>query len=182
MMSPPAWGWPAAIVKLLVTHADVPTRVGMARLPSVTLTPADGCPHPRGDGPPDKPRAGRRRRMSPPAWGWPGGRRVFQVSGGDVPTRVGMARNPQRLRFRQLRCPHPRGDGPRLSFIFQPCQLMSPPAWGWPVPDSCGGKGVFDVPTRVGMARACSRLQHSRLGCPHPRGDGPPKTSTRRTP
>ena len=32
MMSPPAWGWPAAMELLYRVAEDVPTRVGMARM------------------------------------------------------------------------------------------------------------------------------------------------------
>ncbi len=69
-MSPPAWGWPAEAVKLAGGFLDVPTRVGMARIPQHRGVLGGGGPHPRGDGPSQRIAQTSSSRMSPPAWGW----------------------------------------------------------------------------------------------------------------
>ena len=50
---------------------------------------------------------------------------------------------------------------------------MSPPAWGWPELAAATSEEQYDVPTRVGMARASAVYGVLTHGCPHPRGDGP---------
>ena len=54
---------------------------------------------------------------------------------------------------------------------------MSPPAWGWPGIIHFTFNGIDDVPTRVGMARGFDSALWDWLGCPHPRGDGPTRST-----
>ena len=112
LMSPPAWGWPAQRDSPALHCADVPTRVGMARGFLGHVIPSRRCPHPRGDGPDRGLPQEKISRMSPPAWGWPGGGTSSGVGVVDVPTRVGMARPSSSFGGASVRCPHPRGDGP----------------------------------------------------------------------
>src|ERR1039458_7073787 len=178
--SPPAWGWSAHDFFAQACGRVFPTRVGMVRRRRRRACFRFGIPHPRGDGP----RTTSSRRhvagYSPPAWGWSvgvGGGLVFALV---FPTRVGM------VRARLLRAgmwqgiPHPRGDGPSASAAGLFSLWYSPPAWGWSAHDffaqACGR--VF--PTRVGMVRRRRRRACFRFGIPHPRGDGPRTTSSRR--
>ncbi len=102
-------------------------------------------------------------RISPPAWGWPGGRALPGSHDHDFPTRVGMARADRSGAPRLLRFPHPRGDGPCLRLLIEQLDEISPPAWGWPAV-SMGMPWVqADFPTRVGMARACTNA--GRAAC-----------------
>ncbi len=92
LISPPAWGWPAASIVVLNLRFDFPTRVGMARTACSRSQKNWGFPHPRGDGPLLGFVEEQVGEISPPAWGWPG--TVIPTSGmdDDFPTRVGMAR------------------------------------------------------------------------------------------
>ncbi len=93
-MSPPAWGWPGRLMVALIVSADVPTRVGMARVNHILSGLLQRCPHPRGDGPVPRHSRPQGIPMSPPAWGWPAFPLVICAEALDVPTRVGMARTP----------------------------------------------------------------------------------------
>ena len=115
LMSPPAWGWPGSAIPLAHWAADVPTRVGMARLNDILILFDARCPHPRGDGPNVMQELADQNAMSPPAWGWPDKPLAGTPPPVDVPTRVGMARAIISLFIVSLRCPHPRGDGPQYS-------------------------------------------------------------------
>ncbi len=145
----------------------------MARRLIRSATCTQRCPHPRGDGPLRSLLSNRWLGMSPPAWGWPAKRGFPAYMTTDVPTRVGMARRIFAPSFGLLRCPHPRGDGPRRLVLRWSARMMSPPAWGWPEYEESTGEELEDVPTRVGMARQAHESPFSRIGCPHPRGDGP---------
>ena len=92
LISPPAWGWPAGRWKDIANRKDFPTRVGMARIGVTLVTPRRGFPHPRGDGPTEWRRGEPTKRISPPAWGWPGNHVLGLRENTDFPTRVGMAR------------------------------------------------------------------------------------------
>ena len=94
MFSPPAWGWSGGGVDPLVDHNVLPTRVGMVRNLSITLTASSRSPHPRGDGPNIQHVVQCPIMFSPPAWGWSGERVVRDVSESVLPTRVGMVRHP----------------------------------------------------------------------------------------
>ncbi len=133
-------------------------------------------PHPRGDGPRAGWRESRRHRISPPAWGWPGGGAVGGEIEGDFPTRVGMARMGKCSRRRWDGFPHPRGDGPERQYGYGGHFMISPPAWGWPVTAPIMHRHIFDFPTRVGMARNLPFRSATCYGFPHPRGDGPSVT------
>ena len=111
-MSPPAWGWPDAFSVTGEAAADVPTRVGMARPEFELAKIEERCPHPRGDGPTTPNLIRMSSSMSPPAWGWPANEILQMIESGDVPTRVGMARYLRTSSMSDMRCPHPRGDGP----------------------------------------------------------------------
>ena len=93
LMSPPAWGWPAVEKAKAEGQIDVPTRVGMARGDPQPYCVLRRCPHPRGDGPLLGISRTALHGMSPPAWGWPACLRCRALRVGDVPTRVGMARD-----------------------------------------------------------------------------------------
>ncbi len=172
-LSPRAWGW---TVVEQHAHEDVhvvPTRVGMDR-GCGTGRPARGrCPHARGDGPATSVRSASGTSLSPRAWGWtvPGPPRLSHLD--VVPTRVEMDRIPVGHRNRTRRCPHARGDGPKLPRRNPIQHSLSPRAWGWTgltfVPDQ--NYGV--VPTRVGMDRSDVRAGPELRCCPHARGDGP---------
>ena len=152
---------------------DVPTHVGMARAASTCGIRPMGCPHPRGDGPTVILMQELRLQMSPPTWGWPADAWQSRGGGFDVPTHVGMARMNASNSTETSRCPHPRGDGPRLPVATAHCRRMSPPTWGWPVTCALLVRGSNDVPTHVGMARSPCICAMARPRCPHPRGDGP---------
>ncbi len=130
-------------------------------------------PHPRGDGPATDSASSATAKISPPAWGWPEWQIRARQRTRDFPTRVGMARHPNREMPDHGRFPHPRGDGPR-SFAAHPVHFrISPPAWGWPAHTRAISNVVSDFPTRVGMARGGIGMHCSMYGFPHPRGDGP---------
>ena len=131
-ISPPAWGWPVVMLAPPGNASDFPTRVGMAR--RMPAFPRHGArfPHPRGDGPLTDGALISLAKISPPAWGWPGGNFRAKAALEDFPTRVGMARIMLNRVPRAIRFPHPRGDGPHGG-LDRSCRLsISPPAWGWP--------------------------------------------------
>ena len=135
--------------------------------------PLPRFPHPRGDGPPTCRRCLRDWKISPPAWGWPGGELPPNASELDFPTRVGMARTSTPPGRRAHRFPHPRGDGPKRRSKSPSTSSISPPAWGWPGITAPAQNQDEDFPTRVGMARALGFCPGGNGGFPHPRGDGP---------
>ena len=111
-ISPPAWGWPDSNLKAAQRSRDFPTRVGMARCLQGLVPLVFGFPHPRGDGPDHAFPPFGFRRISPPAWGWPGWRVLRCQPRDDFPTRVGMARILANSKHWLGRFPHPRWDGP----------------------------------------------------------------------
>ena len=172
-ISPPAWGWPVAIWAVSRHGRDFPTRVGMARPSPPALPCSPRFPHPRGDGPVGLWVHRVTVEISPPAWGWPAAAETNRQQEEDFPTRVGMARQIHSSRPRQVRFPHPRGDGPLYEPLWENTLKISPPAWGWPVMTVTTTTRNRDFPTRVGMARRLD-LRGSTAGrFPHPRGDGP---------
>ncbi len=117
--SPPAWGWPGGATMKRREDPVFPTRVGMARAPSPSMYSAPCFPHPRGDGPIRWLSSPSSRAFSPPAWGWPEVR-TSEVRAGEVfPTRVGMARERPGSPERLPSFPHPRGDGPPVSWRYR---------------------------------------------------------------
>ncbi len=156
---------------------DFPTRVGMARKEARPRTGGPRFPHPRGDGPKQLSLNGPTYEISPPAWGWPDVLAHHRPAVRDFPTRVGMARLDRRRERRQTRFPHPRGDGPRPPLTPPPSAGISPPAWGWPGRGKRLARPASDFPTRVGMARRQHPMSDYDLRFPHPRGDGPTRSS-----
>ena len=72
--------------------SDFPTRVGMARVTQSRMSAPGRFPHTRGDGPPAMAGGAYPTKISPHAWGWPEPMAQLETTGGDFPTRVGMAR------------------------------------------------------------------------------------------
>ncbi len=173
LISPPAWGWPGSPIGYICRFDDFPTRVGMARHRSSTWANGSRFPHPRGDGPSESKTASPVSKISPPAWGWPGGSVGREGGVEDFPTRVGMARGFGHWLVWLVGFPHPRGDGPWVWPTGEELLLISPPAWGWPVIHGGDEFRVEDFPTRVGMARSCVGGPPLPRRFPHPRGDGP---------
>ena len=92
-ISPPTWGWPAGQGSRPPRRFDFPTHVGMARRRRACRAPACRFPHPRGDGPSAEANHRNLQAISPPTWGWPDLRTARNLTRGDFPTHVGMARN-----------------------------------------------------------------------------------------
>ena len=173
MISPPTWGWPGMVRRVIAAEGDFPTHVGMARSGLVMGFPSMRFPHPRGDGPERKAAGRATAAISPPTWGWPDTHVPKPNRPVDFPTHVGMARLPWLPSSRLDRFPHPRGDGPRCSERRVRVLLISPPTWGWPVAGIRNDGFPSDFPTHVGMARPRRRGRRFQPGFPHPRGDGP---------
>ncbi len=171
--TPPAWGWPDAIVSDHPIPRVFPTRVGMVRPTARRAKGRRSFPHPRGDGPPgryDKPEP---FWFSPPAWGWSARVTLRLFLRLVFPTRVGMVRYGCPAGCRPSRFPHPRGDGPNFPRAGTVPRTFSPPAWGWSVLAVLLIHELPVFPTRVGMVRERSSLSSAKPGFPHPRGDGP---------
>ena len=115
--------------------------------------PCSRIPHPRGDGPLDLGREIVRKEYSPPAWGWSERREARRWRREVFPTRVGMVRSWDSMRYAAERIPHPRGDGPERDDANAAVGSYSPPAWGWSVAGELPGGGEAVFPTRVGMVR-----------------------------
>ncbi len=155
-MSPRAWGWSVGLSIRVRMGSDVPTRVGLVRPGSRSMSRQHRCPHARGAGPYMILALCLCAMMSPRAWGWSGLHVDHQRQGHDVPTRVGLVRTGTRSIRACRGCPHARGAGPH--------GIVSPPTWN------------ADVPTRVGLVRGALRGRRWRVGCPHARGAGPEST------
>ena len=152
--SPPAWGWSADPARRLARADVLPTRVGMVRRLSATLSPPNSSPHPRGDGPDKLAGLMIAVKFSPPAWGWSDLRHRPRRRSIVLPTRVGMVRVSPRSHAIPICSPHPRGDGPRGRSGVLRFPRFSPPAWGWSaLPRPAMGRGGV-LPTRVGMVRS----------------------------
>ncbi len=130
-------------------------------------------PHPRGDGPQTLQTLNFLTEISPPAWGWPAGKRLGHKKWTDFPTRVGMARSSSSRCLQEYGFPDPRGDGPHWRTERLQSTSISPPAWGWPGYRLNSSNGNGDFPTRVGMARPLDAIGEGTSRFPHPRGDGP---------
>ena len=96
--SPHAWGWSGGGYCYLMNVTVFPTRVGMVRGSNAWEPVMRGFPHTRGDGPFHLLRACVRRKFSPHAWGWSGQEGDVHHFPSVFPTRVGMVRNPVRIR------------------------------------------------------------------------------------
>jgi len=132
-----------------------------------------GSPHPRGDGPTMIEEIYFSIRFSPPAWGWSVNVSTEHVLDEVLPTRVGMVRTSGGSGLGTICSPHPRGDGPLIVIGRPPPALFSPPAWGWSVCPRPIRLKFSVLPTRVGMVRFGRLRSCCRRCSPHPRGDGP---------
>ncbi len=171
---PPARGWPRNGPHAGIFPAGAPARAGMARPVGSSAAWCRGCPRPRGDGPCRTNRPGPARPVPPPARGWPchGHRRALPDLG--APARAGMAPWKGLDGAFRTRCPRPRGDGPDQATDDTVLPEVPPPARGWPParpPRSAPRRGA---PARAGMAPRRGTQRQKPIGCPRPRGDGPP--------
>ena len=172
-LSPRTWGWSEINLWTRKTIEVVPTHVGMVRRQHVSLSNNARCPHARGDGPSVIADFTRQKELSPRTWGWSSApawscpiRRV-------VPTHVGMVRRSAASEALPPRCPHARGDGPRLRRWTSCSILLSPRTWGWSGLNQRMDMGKGVVPTHVGMVRTIRISNSTCISCPHARGDGP---------
>src|SRR5438128_459573 len=93
MCSPRAWGW---TVYAVPAHGDpvvFPTRVGMDRPASPSVSTLNGVPHARGDGPVFRKVVIAGTPCSPRAWGWTVAVATLAPEPPVFPTRVGMDRS-----------------------------------------------------------------------------------------
>ncbi len=171
--SPPAWGWSVFTEYVFAIEHVLPTRVGMVRQATMTVTDRICSPHPRGDGPSSSSSTMPTSWFSPPAWGWSAGRNTHMTDSPVLPTRVGMVRPSAMPAWRPAGSPHPRGDGPLMGKSVEVVVEFSPPAWGWSENKVCDFFQKRVLPTRVGMVRAAGAHTRSSTSSPHPRGDGP---------
>ncbi len=182
-LSPPAWGW--SVVWQFKTHAHQlsPPAWGWSALAISVRQTADGCPHPRGDGPSLRRRCCVEWLSCPhPRGDGPQQSFVKLQSTIVVPTRVGMVRLrmpcdnhadvvPTRVGMVRIqlvltdspRCPHPRGDGPRTPTSCDTSIRVVPTRVGMVRTSLARLSRHWDVvPTRVGMVRrhdGCPRVQ-----------------------
>ena len=171
--SPPARGWPVSTPRNSTAAPAFPARAGMARRQRKSFGRRRRVPRPRGDGPNLESQGARRKKRSPPARGWPerhhgyvSGRRAF-------PARAGMARSGPPAPGQSASVPRPRGDGPRRRFVTGVGRRRSPPARGWPAPESGAQTWRHAFPARAGMARPVRLRAQGPGRVPRPRGDGP---------
>ena len=172
MMSPRAWGWTGLCRGLRKVQCDVPTRVGVDRSKHSETGRTTRCPHARGGGPLVALGLQLLSEMSPRAWGWTDRDRRGVVRCVDVPTRVGVDRATRPPWRERTGCPHARGGGPKIQRHEARFVEMSPRAWGWTVDPAAHDCADVDVPTRVGVDRACSTNFQVCGRCRHARGGG----------
>ncbi len=173
LFSPPAWGWSAGCVSSTYSDAVLPTRVGMVRCSAYGPARGRRSPHPRGDGPLWPSSSTTPAAFSPPAWGWSEPVECVRRAGVVLPTRVGMVQRPGDEPSAGASSPHPRGDGPLSTLVYNISLKFSPPAWGWSDTDRILSVTINVLPTRVGMVRLSALSVPSAPRSPHPRGDGP---------
>ena len=158
--------------------------------------PFHRAPRLRGDGP----RGGRPRdgeRCSPPARGWPRGRRRGDGGRSRAPRLRGdgpgttthtitfSTCSPPARGWPSAQCEHRRRVGcsppapgwPRHDHCPSGARVCSPPARGWPLRPAQGPGRLDVLPACAGMAPARSRAASCRLSAPRLRGDGPSSSS-----
>ena len=125
----------------------------MVRTFAVQSARAAGSPHARGDGPKLAVAEKKLDAFSPRAWGWSATESGSWYDIFVLPTRVGMVRAGRRVRLKNERSPHARGDGPRASSVSATVAGFSPRAWGWSAEATWSARQIAVLPTRVGMVR-----------------------------
>jgi len=129
--SPHAWGWTARWNRQHSWILVFPTRVGMNRSWTASVTALNRVPHTRGDEPQSFSTSFGKKTCSPHAWGWTAGLLDGNAGGRVFPTRVGMNRN-VKLKYALFKSvPHTRGDEPHGHQRAYYAKKCSPHAWGW---------------------------------------------------
>ena len=172
-LSPRAWGWSGALMKLEPAEIVIPTLVGMVRAFCITARHSRCYPLARGDGPRAMNSSSVMNSLSPRSWGWSGKRLDRCNHWKVIPSRVGMVRLECRQSGSTYGFPRARGDGPRINNSRLTTQPLSPRAWGWSVRHrGCTFEGVV-FPAPVGMVRVIREIPCGRFRFPRARGDGP---------
>ena len=177
--SPHAWGCSGDDEPGGEARGVFPTRVGMFRVRRMISSSWCCFPHTRGDVPPAERVFARQERFSPHAWGCSAAREEAADPDRVFPTRVGMFRAARRIRERNDRFPHTRGDVPWASDTLQTAATFSPHAWGCSVLPVCRRRTLRVFPTRVGMFRSATPCAPHSQSFPHTRGDVPRSLSPR---
>ena len=129
-ISPQAWGCTVVARQGITRIVNLPTSVGMYRVPSRYLRTKSKSPHKRGDVPLANRGLLTILQISPQAWGCTVLSRIANVFCDNLPTSVGMYRVNFRLKVRHIQSPHKRGDVPHYDVLKSLTKLISPQAWG----------------------------------------------------
>ena len=133
-ISPQAWGCTKMGLDVDDWHKNLPTGVGMYRLPFSCLKGFAKSPHRRGDVPL---------------------KRAFDgATDQNLPIGVGMYRNRTRRCGNSIKSPHRRGDVPHLRERWEGIARISPQAWGCTVSSVPIIRSRSNLPTGVGMYRS----------------------------
>ena len=172
-LSPRTWGWTRADLVDQVPHGVVPTHVGVDPQHRNLQGLALGCPHARGGGPARAWAAAENAALSPRTWGWTSASASHSLTGGVVPTHVGVDPNSTEGRDSLPCCPHARGGGPAFVNADAIVIRLSPRTWGWTGGQPNAVHLPEVVPTHVGVDPDAPGWWRRAPRCPHARGGGP---------